>query len=159
MDNENPLAGLPANAQSGTGQCCHLKAKGSRCKANVRIGSRYCFFHDPESAADRHAAQVNGGKERSRSVAVLPRETPDRPLATAADVIGLLAQTINQVRRGEIDPHVSNAVGYLAGILLKAADKNELEQRLARLEAVLDGQRANAAPESDIEFVNPTARS
>jgi len=74
----------------------------------------------------------------------------------------LLAETINQVRRGEVDPRISNAVGYLAGILLKAKEKDEIEQRLARLESILAGQPVSAkfdfepAHDSEsLEFVNP----
>ncbi len=144
------------------GQCRHIKPDRSPCRANALHGSDFCFFHDPNSAAEREAARSSGGRERSRRAAVLPADTPDRPLASAADVTGLLAQTINQVRRGEIDPRISNAVGYLAGILLKAKEKDDLEQRMARLEAILARQQTN--PKSDlkldphfdaIEFVNP----
>lgn len=145
-----------------TTQCRHAKPDRSRCRANALHGSRFCFFHDPNSAVAREAARRNGGIERSRRAAVLPTNTPDRPLTNAADVTGLLAETINQVRRGEIDPRISNAVGYLAGILLKAKERDDLEQRLARLESIIAHQRAN--PQSDFklephfeafEFVSP----
>jgi len=143
-------------------QCRHTKLGGSRCRASARHGSHYCFFHDPKSARARVAARKAGGIERSRRAAVLSANTPDRPLASAADVTRLLAETINQVRRGEIDPRISNAVGYLAGILLKAKERDELEQRLARLESIIAHQQAN--PQTDFkldhqsekfEFVNP----
>ncbi len=143
-------------------QCRHVKPDQTRCRAHVVHGSHFCFFHDPDLVAEREAARRNGGRERSRRAAVLPGDTPDRPLASAADVTGLLAETINQVRRGEIDPRISNAVGYLAGILLKAKEKDEMEQRLARLESIVARQPVN--PKSDFkrdahfeafEFVNP----
>jgi len=39
---------------------------------------------------------------------------------------------------------VSNAIGYLSGILLNAIEKGSLEERLATLEAVLaSGDRSN----------------
>jgi hypothetical protein len=139
-------------------QCQQTKQDGSPCRANARHGSKYCFFHDPSSAVEREAARRNGGRERSRRAAVLPGDTPDRPLASAADVTGLLAETINQVRRGEVDPRISNAVGYLAGILLKAKERDEMEQRLARLESILARQQANPNPEphfGELKFVDP----
>jgi hypothetical protein len=81
-------------------------------------------------------------------------------------VTGLLAETINQVRRGEIDPRISNAVGYLAGILLKAKQQDELEQRLARLESVLASQPVTSMPAFDapsssesFEFGNPVSEA
>jgi len=93
---------------------------------------------------------------------VLPPDTPDKPLASGADVISLLAETINQVRRGEVDPRISNAIGYLAGILLKARERAELEERVSRLETIVAGQQAGPTPEFDleadretVEFVNP----
>src|SRR5689334_12886821 len=49
----------------------------------------------------------------------------------------LLAEAINQVRRGELDPRVANSVGHLASILLGALQQGPLEERLARLEAAL----------------------
>jgi hypothetical protein len=53
-----------------------------------------------------------------------------------SDVTGLLAQTINQVRSGRLDPKTGNAVGYLAGVLLKALQQGDFEARLQVLEAV-----------------------
>src|SRR5215469_1964255 len=133
------------------GVCRHIKSDRTRCLANARHGSIYCFFHDPRSAIEREIARKNGGRERSRRTAVLPAGTPDHPLASASDVTALLAETINQVRRGEVDPRISNAIGYLAGILLKAKEKDEIEQRLARLESVLAGQHASPTCGSEPE--------
>jgi hypothetical protein len=70
------------------------------------------------------------------------------------DVTALLGMTINQVRRGEIDPRISNAVGYLAGTLLKALELGNLEQRLSALEAALKRRPSRSAFDSDeFEFV------
>ncbi len=142
--------------------CRHIRPDGVRCRANTLIGSKYCFFHDPQSAPARDAARRAGGVRRSWRAAVLPPDTPDKPLASGADVISLLAETINQVRRGEVDPRISNAIGYLAGILLKARERAELEERVSRLETIVAGQQAGPTPEFDleadretVEFVNP----
>jgi hypothetical protein len=48
----------------------------------------------------------------------------------------LLSETINQVRSGAIDPRTSNAVGYLAAVMLKALQQGEIEARLQALEAL-----------------------
>ena len=70
----------------------------------------------------------------------------------------LLAATINQVRRGDLDPKVANTVGYLAGMLLKALDAGALEDRLLALErVVLPPVRAVGifdAASSDVESRN-----
>jgi hypothetical protein len=67
----------------------------------------------------------------------LPADAPDVKIGDCADVVRLLAETINQVRRGEIDPRVANAVGYLANILLAATGQGELESRIAELESLV----------------------
>lgn len=135
----NPMSeDVTINNTAGGHPCCeYVKADGSGCLAVPRHGSRYCFFHDPDSAAERDAARRAGGVERSRKHAVLPSDTPDMQLATTADVINLLGRTLNQALRGEVDPKVSNAVGYLSGILLRATEQDDLERRLTRLEQAI----------------------
>jgi hypothetical protein len=80
---------------------------------------------------------------------VLPESVPDAPLKSAGDAVALLADTINQVRRGEIDPKVANAVGYLAGLLMKGLRETETERRLTALEAALKRQPIVAADDED----------
>jgi hypothetical protein len=70
---------------------------------------------------------------------VLPSDTPDHPLGDTNQVSVLLADSINRLRRGQLDPRVANAMGYLASVLLKALDQR-LEERLAHLEAVISGK-------------------
>jgi len=72
-----------------------------------------------------------------RTAAVLPPQSPDCPLENPIHVSTLLADSINRVRRGELDPRVANAVGYLATVLLRALEQGPLEERLAKLEAAL----------------------
>jgi hypothetical protein len=65
----------------------------------------------------------------------LPPDAPDLPLNSVCDVVRLLGETINQVRTGRLGVNVGNCVGVLAGVLLKAIEGGDLEQRLAALEA------------------------
>jgi hypothetical protein len=66
-------------------------------------------------------------------------------LATAADVVfesvsdvvHLLAETTSQVRRGEVDVKIANAVGYLGSIALRALQAADIEARIAAVEAAL----------------------
>ena len=133
-------AGLPV------GHCRYIKLGGSHCQAKALIGSSYCYFHSPDLEEERQAARVKGGKERSRKASVLPADTPDMPLTCAADVARLLADTINQVRRGELDSHAANAVGALTGHLLKAqqqVQQEQIEHRLLRVESILERKWMN----------------
>jgi hypothetical protein len=119
-------------------------ADGVACGARRVAGSRFCFFHDPASAERRKHAQRCGGQRNG--AATLPAATPDVRLDDGQDVVRLLTLTINQMRRGEIDPKIGNSVGYLAGLILKALERGEFEKRLAALEAAL------SSPQPDPEY-------
>ena len=175
MDKEHLQGGSPGNRRleeerdcgagqedhrprPGTGKCIQFKPDGSRCRANARTGRDYCFTHDPESAAEREAARVSGGRERTRRTNVLSADTPDMSVGTAAHIITLIGDTVNQVRKGELDVSIANSVGYLSGIALKALQRDDVDQRLARLESILDRRRASYEAGSEVEFVNPESR-
>ena len=124
-------------------RCEAPTTEGPRCQAAALDGSRFCFFHDPAKAEERRAAQAMGG--RQGKVKTLPDTAPDVNVENGQDVVRLISETINQVRRGEIDPRVANAVGYLANVLLKAAEQGDVEERLAALEAVVRNGRRETA--------------
>jgi hypothetical protein len=135
--------------------CQHRNKNRTRCKAHAQNGSPFCFFHDPALGSQRAAARKAGGIARTRRV-VLPAQVPVKSLRTAAEVGELLGETINQVRRGELDLRVSNAIGYLSGILLGAIEKGSLEERLATLEAVFasrDHSNNNLSEHEGFAFV------
>ena len=54
-----------------------------------------------------------------------------------AELVNLLCETIDDVRVGAIDPKVGNAVGYLAGIIVKTLQYEALEERLQAIEEAL----------------------
>jgi hypothetical protein len=67
----------------------------------------------------------------------LDADAPDVKIESCQDVAILISETINQVRRGELDPRVANAVGYLANVLIKAVEQGDTEKRLKDLEAAV----------------------
>jgi len=85
-------------------QCEQQLPSGKRCRAHARTNDRFCFFHSPEVVADRVRARRAGGV----------------PLHNIVEICDLLADSINQVRRGQVAPRVATAVGYLSNILLGA---------------------------------------
>lgn len=122
-----------------TATTCKSTTKGGeRCQAPAIDGSSFCFFHDPDLADERQRAQSSGG--RNGATRTLPPSTPDLSVASSRDVVDLLSDTINQVRRGAIDPRVGNAVGYLANILLKAFEQGDIEDRVRALEAATNSR-------------------
>jgi hypothetical protein len=144
--------------------CIHVKSDGARCRANPSTGSPYCFFHDPRQAQARAAARRAGGIERTRKPATPPADTADRPVTNAADIFGLMAKTINEVRHGQLQPKAGYVIGYLASVALKASEQSALEARLAQLEAVVKTQPTDIGLDPEIgteqftfEFVNREA--
>ena len=122
--------------------CTATKRLGGCCQAAALPGSDFCYFHDPAKAATRRQAQSLGG--RGNRMVTLPADAPEVKVEDAADVVRLLGETINEVRRGAIDPRVANAVGYLSNIVLAATGQRELESRLAELESLVKNRRQTA---------------
>ena len=112
-------------------KCQFRKKDGSRCRANAQATNGLCVFHDPEKAADGRRARQAGGISRSRVAAVLPPDTPDHRLQNTQDISNLLAHSINQVLRGQLDPKVGNSVGYLASVMLRSLEQGRTEERVA----------------------------
>jgi hypothetical protein len=133
--------------------CGSVTKDGSPCTARRVSGSQFCFFHDPKNGNKRERGRKAGGR-KNRPLA-LPRTTPEVRLGDSNDVVHLLADTINQVRRGEIDPKVANAVGYLANLMLKAQERGEAEGRLAVLEAAVKTQHDAPDYQFDEEVEGP----
>lgn len=123
-------------ANSPTAQACiGTTTNGTPCRATPQSGSAFCFLHDPDKGDEQRRARQAGGN--TRAAKVLDAETPAKDVKSVADVKGLLSDTIHQVRTGVIDPKVANCVGYLSGILLKAIEVGDIEERLAAMEAVV----------------------
>jgi hypothetical protein len=118
-------------------KCRFRKKNGKGCGADAQIEKDLCVFHDPAKAADGRRARRAGGINRSQSTIRLPPQTPDIPLRTTGEVSRLLAESINQVRRGQLDARVANTIGFLAGILLKALEQSRVEEGLSHLEAIV----------------------
>lgn len=87
--------------------------------------------------ADGVRARRAGGIQRSRRAAVLPADTPDSPLANSNDVALLIADAINTVRRGELDPRIANAISYLASVQLRCFEQSALEDRMTKIETTM----------------------
>jgi hypothetical protein len=130
--------------------CKATRKDGKSCAAQAQAGREYCFFHDPDKAADSRAAKSKGGSSGRATLSVVKPwrgEAGDVTVlksATVPDLVNLLADTIDEVKTGKVDPRVANAVGYLAGVILKALEYDALNERLAALEEAVGvgGRRA-----------------
>jgi hypothetical protein len=125
---------------------CKARTKAGRpCQAPAVEGN-LCFCHaHPERLSD--LGRQGGQKNRRWKVDEV--DLPPRPLKSIGQVGELLEETINRVRQGPFDLRAANAIGFLAGILLKAIDVGRIEDRLAHLEAVM-----NSTTETETEAFN-----
>jgi hypothetical protein len=120
--------------------CKANKSDGSKCEVAAVTDSEYCFFHDPDRATDRKAAQSLGG--HGNRIKALDEGVPDVKMESSGDVVALLSRTINQVLKGVIDPRIANTVGYLANNTMRALEQSELKIRIEKLEAMLENRVA-----------------
>jgi hypothetical protein len=118
--------------------CEGLKLDGTRCQAAALPDSDFCFFHDPSKEVERREAQAAGG--RQNRMKTLDAGAPDIEIRNCKDVLALLSETINQVRKGLIDPRVANSVGYLANQVVRVLEQNDLEERIEKLEQLMEAR-------------------
>lgn len=116
-------------------KCKFKKKTGKKCQANA-MKNGYCYRHNPELEQVRHENDYKGGKANSYN------SNPLDPVEIKSmdDVVKLLTDTINNVRAGGIEIRVSNNIGYLAGHLIKAIEKTDLETRLEKLEEIYNNK-------------------
>lgn len=114
-------------------RCEFIKSNGEQCNANTMRNSRFCFTHNPKTRKAKQLAVIKGGKAPKKNYNPLPPVE----LNDNKSVANLLAQTINEVRQGEIDLRVANCIGYLAGHLIKALEIYDLEKRVEEIEKTI----------------------
>lgn len=114
-------------------QCKSVKENNEECNSNAVVDSDYCFSHNPQTRAAKQAAVVKGGLASHQ-----PRVSLEEvPIANVADVVALLARTINEVRANKIDLKAANCIGFLAGHLVKAIEISELENKINKIEKII----------------------
>src|SRR5262245_17711434 len=128
-------------------RCQHMKTKGIECGAPVMAVGTFCFFHDPEQMVQRTAAQRAGGlanrRRSNQSVSDLPLETP-------GDMLQLLSETINAVRRHGMSAKSANAIALLVTVWLRVREPDQIERRIRRLESILESSTLKADEEIDV---------
>lgn len=104
------------------------------CGAAAMRNDKYCFFHSaaPETVKRRKKAQKRGGargkSKRSDSI------------ESVQDVKNVLAEAINELRSSGTQNTIAKTrvIGYLAGVMLAAIEKGDIEERVAQLERTHD---------------------
>jgi len=59
------------------------------------------------------------------------------PIDEKKDVIPFLVTVINELRRGKLEVKRANALGYLGGVLIKAYELADMEERLEKVERLV----------------------
>ena len=122
-----------------TKKCNYTKNYGQQCGAWALKGKDYCFRHDPSSRALSLEASQRGGL-MNKTRPEIPLESI--PISTPSDLVVLLANTINEVRQGDLDPRIANAIGRLSVALIKVLEFESFA-KVKEVNAILLGREAN----------------
>ena len=136
--------GIPQGALLSNPGCQATRTDGEACRAHPSE-SGYCFFHDPERREALLSACSRGGSRRAVPLPI------DRPLE-ASEARGVLASVLGALLQGALDPSTARAAAYILQVERKIAEGEELEKRLAYLEAAVHGQKALGEPVFDAEL-------
>lgn len=115
-------------------QCKFIKSDGNKCEAWAMNGNNFCFSHNPEMEEAKKEAVIRGGQSPKKNFNLL---SPVK-IRNNKDVVGLVAKVINEVRQGIVDIRVANCLFYGSGILIKALEIADLEERVEKLEETLN---------------------
>jgi hypothetical protein len=122
-----------------TENCIFIKTNGERCGGYPVEGSDYCINHEPRLQEKKLEAVKNGGA--ASSYEKLELALPELVINTPNDVVTAAVQTVNEVRTGQLPPKVASTIGYLLGVVLKAYEVANLDQRVEMIESVLIERR------------------
>ena len=100
-------------------------------------GSSYCFNHEPEMESRRTKSRRKGGRNRRAAKASLV--PPD--LSSPSAVRHVLEQAVGDTLVQENSVQRNRTLGYLGGLLLKALEVGDLEERVRALESTSAPER------------------
>ena len=118
-------------------RCQKPKQDGSPCKASALTGKKYCALHsDPGRAAELGS---RGGRRRTGfspdSLKLFPAPR------SAADARDLLAQSMVEVRAGQLDPRIATTMCSLVPEFLRCLELCTIEETVEPLEQERAQQR------------------
>ena len=116
--------------------CKATNKNGEPCRAMAMSDSDYCYRHNPNiSDEEKLQASATGG-------AKLTKQRIERQVATAQDndirslngIVDLIDNNIRDVRQGNVDPRISNAIVQNLNVLLKVYELGIQDARIRKLE-------------------------
>jgi hypothetical protein len=111
-------------------RCQKTKRDGNRCGANALSHGKFCSLH-----SDSCKAAELGRKGGRRRAIFNPDKLKRFPAPkTAADVRDFLAQSMVELRSGELDPRIASSICCLVGEFLKTLELCTIEKIVEPLE-------------------------
>ena len=122
-------------------RCTAITDGGTACRAPRLRGGDYCFWHDPDHAAEAAEARRLGGLRRRRESVVTGTDAIDG-LGSVRDIRRLLEIAVTDTLSLENSIARSRALAYLAQTALRLLETGELADRVDQLEAAMQRRRA-----------------
>jgi hypothetical protein len=118
---------------------CHgTTTSGRPCTAPAQFGSRFCFFHDPQTSKLRLAAQRKGGSKQPPTQPSNP--SPAFTFDTRQDILAVLAEAANRLFQLPFDTKAAYAVCQLADHALRVHDFGLQREEMDRLARLVDAE-------------------
>lgn len=118
-------------------RCQGQTKKGKPCRAAATEGG-LCFFHaNPKKAVELGRL---GGRKNARPAVILE---PLPNLDSVAAVQDALKRMISDVYSGKLHPRIVAGLAPLLNLQLRAIEKTEFEQRIAKIERLLEKMKPN----------------
>ena len=109
-------------------RCKARNKSGGSCGAPAVNGSAHCVMHSGR------AAELGSKGGRRRAIFSPDKLKPLAAPKTAADVRDLLAQSMVELRAGELDPRIATSICSLAAEFLKTLELCTIEEVIEPLE-------------------------
>ncbi len=118
-------------------KCSGITQAGTACKGIPIDGSQWCYVHHPDHAEERRRHGSKGGKRGGRG----------RPVSELARLGARFEELSDKVLTGEVERGVGAVAGQLLNgaracvrDALKAREQEEITERLAELEQLLEAR-------------------
>ena len=115
-------------------RCAGIKRDGGKCTATVEPPNEYCWWHDPDNAAQRKRAAAKGGKSTgSREIRDLKRRI--------SEVVEAVLGGSQDRGRAAVAIQGFNALKGVLELERKIREVDELEARIEELEQIQEGSK------------------
>lgn len=111
--------------------CKGTTKDGNPCGAQVRAGSGFCPWHDPEFAGKRSEWSRQGGKNSSIK-ARTRKALPDGALSIT-ETHALMGKVLVDLIAGDIEPAIATAASNVARTIDTLARGSELEEQISQM--------------------------